>query len=70
MMDADEGTAARISGLIRLVEEKVAARAGRVFKTMGDAVLANLASGLNRCVARSSCAAPDISMEGDCRGLG
>jgi class 3 adenylate cyclase len=52
MMEADEeGTAARIRGVTSLVEEKVKARDGRVFKTMGDAILADFASPLNalRC---------------------
>lgn len=52
MMEADEeGTAARVNELTALVREKVAAREGRVFKTMGDSVLADFASPLNalRC---------------------
>ncbi len=48
MMEADEeGTAARINDLTSRVQERVAARDGRVFKTMGDAVLAEFASPLN-----------------------
>ena len=48
MMEADEeGTAARIRDLTSRVQERVAARDGRVFKTMGDAVLAEFASPLN-----------------------
>jgi len=36
MMEADEeGTAARIMGVTAMVEEKVKARDGHVFKTMG-----------------------------------
>ena len=52
MMEADEeGTAARITDLTAMVHEMVKARDGRVFKTMGDAVLADFASPLNalRC---------------------
>src|SRR5436305_10735369 len=48
MMEADEeGTAARINDLTAMVHEKVKARDGRVFKTMGDAVLADFASPWN-----------------------
>jgi adenylate cyclase len=52
MMEADEeGTAARVMDMTAMVHEKVRAREGRVFKTMGDAVLADFASPLNalRC---------------------
>src|SRR5882672_6037101 len=52
MMEADEeGTAARVMDLTAMVHKKVKAREGRVFKTMGDAVLADFASPLNalRC---------------------
>ena len=70
MMEADEeGTAARITDLTALVREKVEARDGRVFKTMGDAVLADFASPLNalRCAvelrsAVAEAAAPAIQM--------
>ncbi len=48
MMEADEeGTAVRIAALSGLVQQKVTARDGRVFKTMGDAVLADFASPFN-----------------------
>jgi class 3 adenylate cyclase/TolB-like protein len=48
MMEADEErTAARIADLTAMVHEKVKARDGRVFKTMGDAVLADFASPMN-----------------------
>jgi adenylate cyclase len=56
MMEADEeGTAERMADLTAMVHEKVKARDGRVFKTMGDAVLADFASPLNalRCAVRS-----------------
>ena len=52
MMEADEeGTAARVAQLTQVIRRKVEARDGRVFKTMGDAVLADFASPLNalRC---------------------
>jgi class 3 adenylate cyclase/TolB-like protein len=52
MMEADEEkTATQIANLTTMVREKVKARDGRVFKTMGDAVLADFASPLNalRC---------------------
>ena len=52
MMEADEeGTAARITDLAAMAHEKVKAREGRIFKMMGDAVLADFASPLNalRC---------------------
>ena len=52
MMEADEeGTVARITDLAAMAHEKVKAREGRVFKMMGDAVLADFASPLNalRC---------------------
>jgi TolB-like protein len=70
MMEADEeGTAARITDLTALVREKVQARDGRVFKMMGDAVLADFASPLNalRCAvelrsAVAETAAPAIQM--------
>lgn len=70
MMEADEeGTAARITDLTAMVHEKVKARDGRVFKMMGDAVLADFASPLNalRCAvelrsAVAEAAAPAIQM--------
>ena len=52
MMEADEeGTVARITDLAAMAHEKVKAREGRIFKMMGDAVLADFASPLNalRC---------------------
>jgi adenylate cyclase len=52
MMELDEeGMAARITDLTATMHEKVKAREGRVFKTMGDAILADFASPLNalRC---------------------
>ena len=52
MMEADEErTAARIGNLVAIIQEKVAARDGRVFKMMGDSVLAEFSSPLNalRC---------------------
>jgi adenylate cyclase len=52
MMEADEeGTAARMTDVDAVVQEKVKARDGRVFKRMGDSVLADFASPLNavRC---------------------
>ena len=48
MMEADEErTAARIAEVSALIRAKVGARDGRVFKTMGDSVLAEFASPLN-----------------------
>jgi adenylate cyclase len=64
MMEADEeGTAARIAELTTLVCEKVEAREGRVFKTMGDAVLADFASPLNalRCAVELRGALAEMS---------
>jgi class 3 adenylate cyclase/TolB-like protein len=64
MMEADEeGTAARIAELTTLVREKVEAREGRVFKTMGDAVLADFASPLNalRCAVELRGALAEMS---------
>jgi class 3 adenylate cyclase/TolB-like protein len=52
MMEADEeGTVARITDLAAMAHAKVKAREGRIFKMMGDAVLADFASPLNalRC---------------------
>jgi class 3 adenylate cyclase/TolB-like protein/Tfp pilus assembly protein PilF len=52
MMEADEeGTAARVAEVATMIREKVAARDGRVFKMMGDSVLAEFASPLQalRC---------------------
>jgi len=52
MMERDEeGTARRIANLTAMVRDKVKVRDGRVFKTMGDAILADFASPLNalRC---------------------
>ena len=52
MMEADEeGTAARIADVTAMLHEKVKARDGRIFKIMGDAILADFASPLNalRC---------------------
>ena len=64
MMEADEeGTAARIAELTTLLREKVEAREGRVFKTMGDAVLADFASPLNalRCAVELRGALAEMS---------
>ncbi|MDQ3314269.1 MAG: adenylate/guanylate cyclase domain-containing protein, partial [Verrucomicrobiota bacterium] len=48
MMEADEeGTAARVAQLSAVLQKKVRAHDGRVFKTMGDAILADFASPLN-----------------------
>jgi adenylate cyclase len=52
MMEADEeGAAARIINLTATMREKIKARGGHVFKTMGDSILADFASPLNalRC---------------------
>ena len=52
MMEADEeGTAARVAEVAEMIRAKVSARDGRVFKTMGDSVLAEFGSPLNalRC---------------------
>jgi class 3 adenylate cyclase len=52
MMEAnEEETAAQIANVIAMAREKVGLRGGRVFKTMGDAVLADFASPVNalRC---------------------
>jgi len=54
MMEADEEvTAALLADVTGMVRDKVRARDGRVFKLMGDAVLADFASPLNalRCAA-------------------
>lgn len=52
LMERDEeGTAARLADCRRIAEAEIARADGRVFKTMGDAVLAEFASPLNalRC---------------------
>jgi len=52
MMEAnEEETAAQIANVIAMAREKMGLRGGRVFKTMGDAVLADFASPVNalRC---------------------
>lgn len=52
MMEADEeGTAARVAGVTETIRAKVGMRDGRVFKTMGDSILADFTSPLNalRC---------------------
>jgi adenylate cyclase len=64
MMEADEErTAARLAELTVLVGEKVEAREGRVFKTMGDAVLAEFATPLNalRCAVELRGALAELS---------
>ena len=52
LMEADEeGTASRLAACRAIIDEQVAAHEGRVFKSMGDAVLAEFASPINavRC---------------------
>src|SRR2546423_15020644 len=52
MMEADEeATASRIEALMTDLREQVEGHEGRVFKTMGDALLADFASPMNalRC---------------------
>src|SRR5271154_3082691 len=52
MMEADEeGTAVRLAGWRELIDAEIAKCDGRVFKAMGDAVLAEFASPINalRC---------------------
>ena len=64
MMEADEeGTASRLAELTALVGEKVEGREGRVFKTMGEAVLAEFASPLNalRCAVELRGALAEMS---------
>jgi class 3 adenylate cyclase len=64
MMEADEeGTAVRVGHLTRMVREKVEGREGHVFKTMGDAVLADFASPLNalRCAVELRVALAEMS---------
>ena len=64
MMEADEeGTALRVGHLTRMLREKVEGREGRVFKTMGDAVLADFASPLNalRCAVELRAALAEMS---------
>jgi class 3 adenylate cyclase/TolB-like protein len=54
LMEADEeGTARRLAGWRELVDAEIAKYDGRVFKAMGDAVLAEFASPINavRCAA-------------------
>ena len=54
LMEADEeGTAARLAACRAVIDAQVAECEGRVFKAMGDAVLAEFASPVNavRCAA-------------------